>query len=139
MPIKETPRGLIGGRISPLEARMLQLPIPSINSLIGVYETVHAPKLLEFRVQDTVVTLRNYHHDRANNYLFGILDNHIKVEMIEGINWSKVQYQNGSDWKDFIPEKLRTAWPLLSGDSQMAVAIAAQRAVEMFGQRDGSR
>jgi len=128
--LKQTPRGLVGGRISIEEVKLLQLPAKAINSLVGSYETTHSPKLLEFRVQDTVITLRNYHHDRAQNYLFGILTEETQRELANGVDWNyaeHVQDFNWQDfnWKDFIPEKLRTAWPLLDGTAQMAIAIIA--------------
>lgn len=132
--LKQIPRGLVGGHISPEEAKLLQLPMKATNSIVGWYETLMAPKLVEFRIQDTVLTFRDYNHDRAQNYLFGVLRESIRKELVEGIDWSNVKYKNGRNWKDFIPEKLRVAWPLLDGVSQMAVCIAARRGVEVLTQ-----
>lgn len=132
---KQTPRGLVGGHISTEEAQIIRLPMKSANSMVGWYETLMAPKLVEFRIQDTVLTFRDYNHDRAQNYLFGVLNYNIGRELVEGINWDYVEYKNGHDWKDFVPEKLRVAWPLLDGMSQMAVCIAAQRGVEVLTQK----
>lgn len=127
------------GRINKEMLRQLEMNPGHLAQVVKGYQNNWAPRALEFLVDKTVLTFRDFDRDRLVHYLQGLLTDEDKRWFVEPFEWKEGVSR---DWRDFVPESVRTVWQDLGIEQAVPVYLVAkmidEQAKVVLGESDNS-